>query len=66
MHINGLKHYPGKDHLGAYKDIKRYSLRHAFTHEQWSGYHSISRITDLEFFDLVPDTLESLRILETL
>ena len=56
MHINELKkHYPGKDHLGAYKDIKRYLLRHAFTHELWSGYHSVNKMTDLEIFDLVQD-----------
>lgn len=56
IHINDLKKfYPKKNHLGAYTDIKRYLLRHAFTHEQWSGYHSKNRMTDLEIFDLVQD-----------
>lgn len=37
--------------LGAYADIKRYVLRHEFAHEQWSGYHSLKKMTDLEIFD---------------
>lgn len=56
IHVSDLKkYYPGKNHLGAYGDIKRYLLRHAFTHEQWSGYHSSNKMTDLEIFDLVED-----------
>lgn len=47
--------YPKKNHLGAYADIKNYLLNHAFTHEQWSGYHSLKKMTDLEIFDLVHD-----------
>ena len=61
LYINELKkNYPRKNHLGAYGDIKRYLLRHDFTHEQWSGYHSVNKMTDLEIFDLVQDMSEVL------
>lgn len=56
IHVQALKDfYPKKNHLGAYKDIKRYLLKHDFTHEQWSGYHSTKKMTDLEIFDLVQE-----------
>lgn len=56
IHVQALREfYPKKNHLGAYKDIKRYLLNHGFTHEQWSGYHSVTKMTDLEIFDLVHD-----------
>lgn len=56
LRIQDLKRfYPKKNHLGAYADIKRYLLSHEFTHEQWSGYHSMKRMTDLEIFDLVQE-----------
>lgn len=47
--------YPKKSRLGAYMGIKNYLLSHAFMHEQWSGYHSVKKMTDLEIFDLVHD-----------
>lgn len=54
LRIHDLKKfYPKKNYLGAYADIKRYLLKNAFTHEQWSGYHSVNKMTDLEIFDLV-------------
>lgn len=56
IHVQALKDfYPKKNYLGAYKDIKRYLLKHDFTHEQWSGYHSTKKMTDLEIFDLVQE-----------
>lgn len=56
MRVQALKEfYPKKNHLGAYKEIKNYLLKHEFTHEQWSGYHSVKKITDLEIFELVRD-----------
>ena len=54
------QYYPKKNHLGAYKDIKKYLLGHGFTHEQWSGYHSKARMTDLEIFDLVQDMAQQM------
>ena len=56
LHVNALKkYYPKKVYLNAYEDIKRYLLNHGFKHEQWSGYHSRQKMTDLEIFDLVYD-----------
>lgn len=56
LRIQDLKEfYPKKNHLGAYADIKNYLLKHDFTHEQWSGYHSVKKMTDLEIFDLVQE-----------
>lgn len=42
-------------HLGAYADIKNYLLKRHFNHEQWFGYHSMKKMTDLEIFDLVQE-----------
>lgn len=54
MRTQDLKEwYPKKNHLGVYKDIKRYLLEHDFRREQWSGYHSDKKMTDLEIFELV-------------
>lgn len=59
LYVSELKkHYPGKNYLSAYADIKRYLLKHDFTHEQWSGYHSVGKMTDLEIFDLVQNMSE--------
>ena len=59
LYFDQLKlHYPKKNHLGAYRDIKKYLLKHGFTHEQWSGYHSKEKTTDLNIFDLVDDIIE--------
>lgn len=61
LYIQSLKQfYPKKNHLGAYNDIKRYLLSHDFTHEQWSGYHSKKKMTDLEIFDLVQDMAQKM------
>ena len=36
MRVQALKEfYPKKNHLGAYKEIKNYLMKHEFTHEQW-------------------------------
>lgn len=56
LFINELKHnYPKRNYLNAYRDIKNYLLQHDFKHEQWSGYHSEKKMTDLDIFDLVQD-----------
>lgn len=56
LRIHDLKEfYPRKNHLGGYTDIKNYLLKHDFIHEQWSGYHSAKKMTDLEIFDLVQE-----------
>ena len=61
LYVSELKkNYPGKNYLGAYGDIKRYLLKRDFTHEQWSGYHSKDKMTDLELFDLVQDLSDAL------
>lgn len=62
MRIQALKEwYPKKNHLGAYKNMKRYLLKHGFRHEQWSGYHSTQKMTDLEIFELVEDMASELQ-----
>ena len=49
------KYYSEKNPRGAYRKIKNYLLGRHFSHEQYSGYHSEYRTTDLEIFDLVYD-----------
>ena len=62
LFINELKHnYPKRNYLNAYRDIKNYLLQHDFKHEQWSGYHSEKKMTDLEIFDLIREMSRELK-----
>ena len=45
--------YSATNPKGAYRVIARFMYSHGFEHEQYSGYHSIERKTDLEIFDIV-------------
>lgn len=47
------KYYSHTNPKGAYKKIKSFLIRHNFSHEQYSGYHSNYKTTDLEIFDLI-------------
>lgn len=47
------KYYSAKNPRGAYQKIQKFLLRRKFSHEQYSGYHSEYKTTDLEIFDLV-------------
>ena len=54
MRIKDLeKYYSSSNPKGAYKKIKEFMSRNGFKHEQYSGYHSIKKMTDLEVFDLI-------------
>ncbi|MCR5727359.1 MAG: hypothetical protein K6G24_07825 [Lachnospiraceae bacterium] len=54
MHIKSLeRYYSSTDPKGAYKKIMAFMLKNGFSHEQYSGYHSLSKMTDMEVFDLV-------------
>ena len=35
--------------------IQKFLIRRSFSHEQYSGYHSLYKTTDLEIFDLIRD-----------
>lgn len=61
LHIQLLKeHYSRTNPKGAYKKIKEFLLARDFSHEQYSGYHSKFRTTDLYIFDLVEEIEEKL------
>lgn len=47
------KYYSATNPRGAYRKIQDYLLKRQFSHEQYSGYHSQYKTTDLEIFDLV-------------
>ncbi|MEY8393192.1 hypothetical protein AALA98_18005 [Lachnospiraceae bacterium 45-W7] len=47
------KYYSAVSPRGAYRKIQDYLLQRQFSHEQYSGYHSQYKTTDLEIFDLV-------------
>lgn len=49
------QHYSATNPNGAYRKIQEYLLERNFSHEQYSGYHSKYKTTDLEIFDLVRD-----------
>ncbi len=45
--------YSKSNSTGAYRKIKDYLRARNFSHEQYSGYHSKYKTTDLEIFDLI-------------
>lgn len=47
------KYYSAANPTGAYHKIRDYLLKRNFSHQQYSGYHSKYKTTDLEIFDLV-------------
>lgn len=49
------EHYSQTNLKGAYALIQRFLTSHNFSHEQYSGYHSKHKATDLEIFDLIRD-----------
>lgn len=54
LRIKGLKeHHSQTNPKGAYALIQRFLTAHNFSHEQYSGYHSKFKTTDLEIFDLI-------------
>lgn len=54
LRIKDLKENFSKTNpTGAYGKIRDYLLKQNFSHEQYSGYHSNYKTTDLEIFDLI-------------
>lgn len=54
LSIKKLRVYYSKSSpKGAYKKIKKFLTKHNFTHEQYSGYHSKYKTTDLSIFALI-------------
>lgn len=54
LRIKDLKeHYSQTNPKGAYALIQRFLTALNFSHEQYSGYHSKHKTTDLEIFDLI-------------
>lgn len=49
------RYYSFQNPKGAYRKISRFMQEHNFSHEQYSGYHSKYKTTDLEIFDLIRD-----------
>ncbi len=54
LRVKDLKqHFSETNPNGAYGKIRDYLVKRNFSHEQYSGYHSLYKTTDLEIFDLV-------------
>lgn len=51
--MNLKKNFSDTSPTGAYRRIKDFLLDKGFSHEQYSGYHSSFKTTDLEIFDLI-------------
>lgn len=47
------QYYSLKNAKGAYREIKNFFIANRFSHEQYSGYHSLYKTTDLEIFELI-------------
>ncbi|MGL6201395.1 MAG: hypothetical protein ACRC3H_20935 [Lachnospiraceae bacterium] len=54
------KHYSSVSPKGAYGKIKTFLTKRNFSHEQYSGYHSKYKTTDLEIFDLIREMSDCL------
>jgi virulence-associated protein VapD len=53
LSVKALKRYfSGKNPKDAYRKIQNYFVKRNFSHEQYSGYHSQYKTTDLEIFQL--------------
>lgn len=48
-----MKYYSASNPNRAYRKIQSFLVKHNFSHEQYSGYHSKFKTTDLEIFDIV-------------
>lgn len=56
MSVKKLKKYfSDTNPNGGYGKIRDYLMQRDFTHEQYSGYHTRYKTTDLDIFDLVLD-----------
>ena len=55
------EHYSRTRPKGAYEKIQKFLSRRNFSHEQYSGYHSLYKTTDLEIFDLIRDMSDALQ-----
>lgn len=54
LRVKDLKKYFSETNPnGAYGKIRDYLMERDFSHEQYSGYHSNYKTTDLEIFDLI-------------
>lgn len=54
LRVKDLELYFSKRNpTGAYGKIRDFLLKRNFSHEQYSGYHSKYKTTDLEIFDLI-------------
>lgn len=54
LSIKALKRYfSRKNPKGAYQKIQNYFIECNFSHEQYSGYHSKYKTTDLEVFQVI-------------
>ena len=61
LQIKDLKqHYSATNPKNAYKKIQQFLSQHDFSHEQYSGYHSKFKTTDLNVFKLVRVMRETL------
>ena len=58
------QHYPKKNFLYAYKDIKLFMIKNDFSHRQWSGYRSNTKISDREVRNLLLQMKEELSWLD--
>lgn len=61
LHVNELrKHFSETNPNGGYNRIRDFLLKRKFSHEQYSGYHSKYKTTDMEIFNLVKNMSKEL------
>ena len=47
------KHFSSTNPNAAYNKVQQFMLKHDFSHEQYSGYHSNYKTTDMRIFRLI-------------
>ena len=61
LQIKELKqYYSVTNPKNAYKKIQHFLKQHNFSHEQYSGYHSKYKTTDLDIFEIIEEMMETL------
>ena len=54
------KHYSKSSPKGAYLRIKSFMQRHGFEHAQYSGYHSLKKMMDLDVVDVIEEMRDTM------
>lgn len=65
LRIEALRKYYSQNHpKQAYREVKKFLVHNGFSHRQWSGYRSKTRLSDYDTISLIYDLFEKFPWLE--